>query len=288
MSSSSLVTGASGFLGRHLVHALRERGEAVVTHSSRDGDLAAVQPRAEGVRHVYHLAARTYVPDSWIRPFEFYQTNVLGTVNVLEYCRACGASFTLVSSYMYGRPECLPIPEDHPLRAFNPYGHSKLLAEQVARFYQESFGVRVTIVRPFNLYGPGQSEEFLIPTLIQQALAPDSDAITVADLTPKRDYIYVDDVVDLLIRLGVQNDTAGVYNAGTGSSTSVYELAQTIVELVGTRKSIISRNEIRPNEIIDTVADITRAKDRLGWQPRIMLREGLQRTIHLRNQTDWE
>src|SRR6202011_2766469 len=111
---------------------------------------------------------------------------------------------TLVSSYMYGHPERLPIPEDHPLRASNPYSHSKLLAEQITRFYQESFGVPVTIVRPFNLYGPGQSEDFLIPTLIRQALAQDSNAIVVADLTPKRDYIYIDDVVDLLVRLGEQ------------------------------------------------------------------------------------
>ena len=87
---------------------------------------------------MFHLAARTYVPDSWKRPVEFYQTNVLGTANVLEYCRASGASFTLVSSYMYGRPERFPIPEDHPLHAFNPYGHSKLLAEDLARFYRDS------------------------------------------------------------------------------------------------------------------------------------------------------
>jgi nucleoside-diphosphate-sugar epimerase len=279
MNSSILVTGASGFLGRHLVGALQNRSETVVTHSSRDGDLATLQPQAAGVRHVFHLAARTYVPDSWKRPVEFYQTNVLGTANVLEYCRASGASFTLVSSYMYGRPEHLPISEDHPLRAFNPYGHSKLLAEELARFYRDSFGLNVSIVRPFNLYGPGQSKEFLIPTLIGQALAKDCDSITVADLAPKRDYIYIDDVVDLLIRLGVTPDTGGTYNAGTGLSTSVQELAQTIAQLAGTSKPIVSRNQARPNEVLDTVADIRRAEGDLGWRPRVSLRDGLKRTI---------
>jgi nucleoside-diphosphate-sugar epimerase len=278
MSSSILVTGASGFLGRRLVDVLRRRGEAVITHSSRDGDLARVRPQARDVRHVYHLAAKTYVPDSWIRPKDFYEVNVLGTINVLEYCRENGASLTLVSSYVYGRPERLPITEDHPLRAFNPYGHSKLLAEEVARFYQENYGAVVTIVRPFNLYGPGQPGQFLIPTLIRQALSPASAAITVADLRPKRDYIYVDDLVDLLILAGAAPQ-GGVYNAGTGVSTSVQEVAECIVALAGTNKPVVSKQDERPNEVLDTVADITRARTRLGWRPTVDLREGLARTI---------
>lgn len=279
MSSAILVTGASGFLGSRLTGMLRDRGETVVTHSSVDGDLAAVQPAAAGVRHVYHLAAKTYVPDSWKHPVEFYRTNVLGTANVLEYCRAVGASLTLVSSYMYGRPEQLPISEDHPLSAFNPYGHSKLLAEELARFYRDSFGLTVNIVRPFNLYGPGQSDEFLIPTLIRQALTAGCATITVADLLPKRDYIYIDDVVELLILLGSNPGVTGTYNAGSGYSTSVQELAETIAQLAGTNKSIVSRNETRPNEVPDTVADIRRARNDLGWQPKVSLREGLERTM---------
>lgn len=279
MMAPILVTGASGFLGRHLVRELRHRGETVIAHSTREGNLATSPPSSAGVRHVFHLAAKTYVPDSWKRPVEFYRTNVLGTANVLEYCRACGATFTLASSYMYGRPESLPISEDHPLRAFNPYGHSKLLAEEIALFYRDTFGLKVSIVRPFNLYGPGQSEDFLIPTLIAQALSPECEAITVADLAPKRDYIYVADVVDLLIRLGVKTDIGGTYNAGTGLSTSVLELAQTIADLAGTTKPILSRNQTRPNEVLDTVADIRRASDALGWQPKVTVRDGLDRTI---------
>lgn len=279
MSSSILVTGASGFLGAHLVNTLERLGEDVVRHSSRDGNLAESRPRAAGVQHVYHLAAKTYVPDSWRDPQSFYAVNVMGTVNVLEYCRNTGASLTLVSSYVYGRPECLPISEDHPLRPFNPYGHSKQLAEEAARFYSESFQVRVSIVRPFNLYGPGQAKEFLIPTLIYQALSPDYEAITVADDRPKRDYVFVDDVVELLIVLGSKSEIGGTYNAGSGISVSVQEVAETIVMLAGTRKPVVSRNEVRPNEVLDTVADISRARDALGWSPKIGLREGLERTI---------
>jgi nucleoside-diphosphate-sugar epimerase len=278
MNSSILVTGASGFVGTRLVDTLRRRGETVLTHSSRDGDLARTRPHARDVRHVYHLAAKTYVPDSWIRPADFYEVNVLGTVNVLEYCRENGASLTLVSSYVYGRPERLPIAEDHPLRAFNPYAHSKLLAEEAAQFYMENYGARVTIVRPFNLYGPGQPDRFLIPTLIRQALSPALDAIAVADLRPKRDYIYVDDLVDLLILAGAEPQ-AGVYNAGTGVSTSVLELAECVAALAGANKPVVSKHEERPNEVLDTVADITRARTRLGWAPTVGLREGLARII---------
>ena len=279
MNSPVLVTGASGFLGSRLVTALRERGVAVLTHSIGDGDLADAPPPVRGARHVFHLAAKTYVPDSWKDPVAFYRANVLGTANVVDYCRACGASFTLVSSYMYGRPERLPISEDHPLNAFNPYGHSKLLAEEIAGFYGSSFSVPVTIVRPFNLYGPGQSSEFLIPSLIRQALDPDATAITVADLTPRRDYVYVDDVVELLIRSGENPESGGAYNAGSGVSTSVQELAGIIAQLAGTHKPVVSLNAVRPNEVLDTVADIGRARDRLGWCPMVGLREGLERTI---------
>lgn len=278
MSPSILVTGASGFLGKHLVAALERGGQAVATHSMEDGDLARTQPRAQDIRHVYHLAAKTYVPDSWAHPKEFYEANVLGTIGILEYCREQGASLTLISSYMYGHPERLPIPEGHPLRAFNPYGHSKLLAEEVAQFYQTSFRVPVTIVRPFNLYGPGQSERFLIPALIRQALSPECSTISIADHRPRRDYIYVDDVVELLLAV-VESQRASVYNAGSGISTSAREVAERIAELAGTGKHVISRNEERPDEVLDTVADISRARLELGWNPRIGLDEGLARTI---------
>jgi nucleoside-diphosphate-sugar epimerase len=279
VNSPILVTGASGFLGTHLVNALVARGETVVTHSWEDGDLARVEPRVPEARHVYHLAARTYVPDSWSHPKDFYETNVLGTVGVLDYCRSRQASLTLISSYLYGQPERLPIDEDHPLRAFNPYGHSKLVAEEVARFYGQNFGVPVTVVRPFNLYGPGQGKDFLIPTLIRQALDPHLDVISVADHRPRRDYIYVGDLVRLLLMLSDRpGRAAGIYNAGSGHSTSVLELAESIVGIAGTRKPVVSRNEERQNEVLDTVADIGRARRELGWEPEVSLREGLERT----------
>lgn len=280
MSAPLLVTGASGFLGTHLIKALSDRGETVVTHSRQDGDLARMGPNAPAARHVYHLAAQTYVPDSWAHPGTFYATNVMGTIGVLDWCRSHRASLTLISSYLYGTPERLPVGENHPLCASNPYGHSKLMAEQVARFYEQNFGVAVTVVRPFNLYGPGQGQHFLIPTLIRQALDPELAVISVADHRPRRDYIYVDDLVQMLLKLSDMPESAdATYNAGSGESTGVMELAGLIAEIAGTHKPVVSRNELRKNEVLETVADIGKARRELGWSPAVGLREGLERTI---------
>lgn len=282
MNDSILVTGATGFIGTHLIRALQQRGDSVVAHSTRDGDLAHDEPKAVDVRHVYHLAGRTYVPESWQDPRSFYEVNVLGTLSVLEFCRKRGCSLTLMSSYVYGRPESLPISENHPLRAFNPYAHSKILVEEMARFYEAAHKIRINIVRPFNVYGPMQDARFLIPTLIAQALSDHQDAIAVEDGDPRRDYVFVADLVDLLLLLdGSRN--CGVYNAGSGVSTSVQELAEMILELAGTRKQFLSHARRRPDEILDTVADISRARQLLNWSPKISLQEGLRRTIlHMR------
>jgi len=278
MNDSILITGATGFIGAHLVQALQRRGDSVVTHSTRDGDLAHEEPKATGVRHVYHLAARTYVPDSWKEPRRFYEANVLGAISVLEFCRKHGCSLTLMSSYVYGRPERLPLSEDHPLRAFNPYAHSKILSEEVARFYETAYKIPVSIVRPFNIYGPRQGGQFLIPTLITQVLSNDCDAIIVQDADPRRDYIFVEDLIDLLLLLdGPQHP--GVYNAGSGVSTSVRELADEILRLTQVQKPILSRECRRPDEILNTVADVERARQILNWRPKTGLQEGLLRTI---------
>lgn len=278
MKDAVLVTGASGFVGRHLVRVLRERGKRVIAYSSIDGDLSQSPPDVTGVRHVFHLAARTFVPDSWNDPRSFYQVNVLGTVNVLEFCRREGSSLTLLSSYVYGQPRHLPITEDHPLHAFNPYGHSKILAEQAVRFYGEAFQVPVTIVRAFNLYGPGQADHFLIPSIIRQALAAESDAIKVEDADPKRDYIFISDLIALLVALH-EKGAAGIYNAGSGVSSSVQQVADLAIRIAGVEKRVLSRGRRRQDEVMDMWADISRARAEVDWSPKITLEEGLRRTM---------
>lgn len=278
MGDDVLVTGATGFIGQHLVAALTTAGASVRTHSRQHGDIASMPLEFEDVRHVFHLAARTFVPDSWKMPREFYETNVLGTVNVLEFCRRTKAALTFLSSYVYGAPQTLPIAETHPLQAYNPYSHTKIVAEDAVRFYAKTFGVTATIVRPFNVYGPGQSEPFLIPGVIRKVLDPTLEATTVTDLRPRRDYIFIADLVALLMRTR-EVAGGGTYNAGSGDSYSVQTIVETVGKVTGIHKPIRSTEQRRENEILDVVADMTHATSALQWQPTTTLRDGLRQTI---------
>lgn len=277
-SRSILVTGATGFIGRRLLERLRSLGYPVAAHSTAEGDLARCALEYADVGHVFHLAGRSYVPDSWADPRGFYETNFMGTVNVLEFCRHHAASMTFVSSYVYGRPLSTPIGEDHPIQPFNPYSHSKILAENACGFYSAQYNLRIAIVRPFNVYGPGQDERFLIPTLLRQALDPASDTIEVADDRPRRDFLYVSDLVDLLLTV-FQKEASGLYNAGSGSSVGIGELVTILNGLIPRPKQLVSRGESRPQEIPDLFADIAKAKRELGWEPSTDLASGLRLTI---------
>ena len=278
MSETILVTGADGFIGRHLVPALAAQGHRVERHTRQNGDIVHASLSYAGVTHVFHLAARTFVPESWTHPFAFYETNVLGTVNVLEFCRRHRASLTLVSSYVYGAPQQLPVPELHPLQAFNPYAHSKILAEEAASYYSKQFGIRVAIVRPFNVYGPGQGERFLIPSLIQQALSPTCNTIAIQDPRPRRDYLYVTDFIGLLLKL-LEHRPSDTYNAGSGVSVSIQQLVDLINSLLSVNKSISSTGMPRQEEILDVAADVRKAWEQLHWNPSTSLEAGLRRMI---------
>ncbi len=277
MSGVVVVTGASGFIGKHLVAALQNL-ELDVRHCSLRQGLP--QLSADSISHVFHLAGKTYVPESWSDPLSFYDANVLGTAKILDFCRRVSAPVTLVSSYVYGRPALLPVAEDQPVQAFNPYSHTKILAEKAGRYYSEAFGIPVTIVRPFNLYGPLQDSRFLIPTLLSQAMDPEVRFISVADVRPRRDFLFVDDFVDLLIRTKQSNSRGfRIFNAGSGFSVSVAELCAKMNALTGAPKQLVSRNEPRPNEIFDVFADISKAQRELGWEPKTPLEKGLALTM---------
>jgi nucleoside-diphosphate-sugar epimerase len=278
MKNEILVTGATGFLGRHLIVALESQGYVVRKHSSADGDIANCSLPMDDVSQVFHLAGKSYVPESWQDPYGFYQTNVMGTLNVLEHCRRNHAALTLISSYVYGQPQQLPIAEDHPVSAANPYSHTKILAEEEARFYEQVFGLELVIVRPFNIYGPGQRHSFLVPSIVRQVLDPSVDRVRVQDLRPKRDYLYVEDAVLLLLAL-LRPGIRGVFNMGSGHSTSVAEVVGLVNNAAGVSKPVLSAESHRPGEIMDVVADSSRAAAELNWRPRTSMADGIAAVV---------
>jgi nucleoside-diphosphate-sugar epimerase len=277
--ASPLVTGATGFIGRALCDALLREGHTPRPLSSGDGDISDPDTLSllPPVTEVFHLAGLTFVPESWVDPLEFQRVNVLGTVNVLEYCRRSGARLTFMSGYLYGQPERLPVSEATVPKPNNPYALSKYLAEQMCAFYASYCGVDVTVIRPFNVFGPGQPARFLVPHILNQVR--ERRAIVVKDLAPRRDFVYIADLVDALIRTLDRPAGYDVFNIGSGASVSVGELIATIQSVAGTDLPVACEGEVRSQEIVDVYADIAKAQRVLGWTPAHSLAEGLERTL---------
>lgn len=276
-----LVTGANGFIGSALVNKLHLLGYKVYEFNSDNGDVADFlfeeKYGQENIDHVFHLASKTFVPDSWEKPLDFYRTSVLGTGSILEFCRAQNVSLTYVSAYLYGQPEKLPISEDDKVKSNNPYAHSKYLSEELCKFYSEYYDVKVNIVRPFNIYGKNQKKEFLIPYIIDQVL--NDDVIKVKDLKPKRDYIYLDDLIKGLIKTLTLDKNFSIYNFGSGVELSVQEIIDKIQKEAGTNKKIQSENQERKNEIMNVVADISLAEVELNWTPKYTFENGIKEIL---------
>ena len=283
-----LVTGAGGFIGSALTAYLRERGVSVLGPGS--GALDVTDPAAvDGLpacdlRHIVHLAGKTFVPKSWEEPGDFLRTNMLGTLHMLELCRKWEISMTYISAYIYGRPERIPIRETDRINPNNSYAKSKYMAEELCRFYAEQYGVRVSVIRPFNVYGAGQRKDYLIPQIISQAIH--EDAVTVMDLMPGRDYIYLDDLLEAIWLTVEHVQDYDVFNIGLGVSYTVEEVIDTVQRLLGTRRPVVCKNKARRNELDNVVADISHAREVLGWQPTHTLEEGLGKMIARMQETD--
>jgi len=304
-----LVTGAGGFIGSHLTQSLIESGarvRAFVRYNSRNdrgsldtlpsefkgsleiywGDLkdpSAVRKAVRGVDIVFHLGALIAIPYSYINPMDFVQTNVVGTANVLNVCleNEIERFVHTSTSEVYGTLHYAPIDEKHPIAGKSPYAASKIGADQLVLSYHCSFGLRATVIRPFNTYGPRQSLRAIIPWIITQAL--NSDCIRLGSLHPKRDFNYVADTVKGLLKaVSVERTIGETINLGTGQETSILQLCEIIRHLVGSEIPVI-REEVRvrpvASEVERLICDNLKARQMLEWQPRTTLEEGLKKTI---------
>jgi|JI9StandDraft_1071089.scaffolds.fasta_scaffold96745_2 nucleoside-diphosphate-sugar epimerase len=267
------VTGAGGFIGRALMQVKSDYHQLMALDLRRMSASDTYLTDTPKPDHILHLAGKTFVPDSWKNPKEFYETNLMGTQQVLDYCVSTGASLTFVSSYVYGLPEQLPISENHPVAPNTPYNHSKWMGELLCEFYSSNFKVDVAVLRPFNIYGCHQSPSFLIPTILGQL--KQSNQIQVQSLLPRRDYLYIDDFVEaLLLTAGYKG--FGRFNMGFGSSLSVAEIVDLCIAVSGKKDvQVTSADMNRENEVMDVVADISLFNQTFSWSPRISMTEGL-------------
>ena len=280
-----LVTGSNGFIGKRLVNKLKTEGFLVEEFDHHVGDVSTFQFNFDKLDHIVDLASMIFVPKSWENPLAFYQTNVIGTINILELCRKMGCALTYISSYVYGTPQYLPVDENHPINPASPYNHSKLMAEDVCKYFSSTFSFPVTIFRPVNIYGPNQNTIFLIPKIIEQALDPAVTSIEVMDLRPKRDFLFIDDFIDAIIKSFGQQ-TFNIFNIGSGFSVSVEEIIKTILSLSGIDKTYQAQNLERKNETWDVYVDISKVKAQLNWEPLTSFNKGIQLCLKETNSTN--
>ena len=285
-----LVTGEDGFVGMHLVNALRELNSSTVSLKDQNGNSIDIRDRdlirgklkeLGDIDIIYHLAAKTSVISSYENPHATYETNVSGTLNILELCRLCDIDKVVyASSYVYGTPRYLPIDEKHVADPPNPYSRSKLLAEELCKSYHKDFGIKCIILRPFNIYGPGQRSDFLIPKVISSL---SSGEVVVRDLEPKRDFVYITDMINAYIKAGEYQGDFDIFNIGYGKSYSVKEIIEKIIRIYGSNIRVACEGERRRNEIMDCYANTAKARVLLGWRPLIDIDEGLK--MMLKNTT---
>lgn len=305
-----LVTGADGFIGSHLVEALLEEGgqvKAFAYYNSFNswgwldtfpeekldeievftGDIRdpnGVRAAVNDADVVFHLAALIGIPFSYHSPDSCVDTNIKGTLNVLQACNDCDVERVIVTSTseVYGTAKYVPIDEKHPLQGQSPYSASKIGADKIAESFYRSFNTPVVIARPFNTYGPRQSARAVIPTIITQLLNG-SRKIELGSLYPTRDLNYVSDTCKGFMALAGCDDAIGKeINIGSGQEISIGDLGKLIIGLINPDAEIISkdlRKRPKKSEVERLVCDNSLMQELTGWKPQVSLKEGLVKTI---------
>ena len=306
-----LITGAGGFIGSHLTELLidlKANVKAFVRYNSRNdwgliemlpkekidaleviqGDLRdtdAINQASKNVDIIFHLGAMIAIPYSYLHPRETIETNIMGTLNILSAAKENEIEKVVhtSTSEVYGTAKYVPINEEHPLQGQSPYSASKIGADQIAESFFRSYDLPVAIVRPFNTYGPRQSARAVIPAAITQALS--GNKVFLGSTSPTRDLTFVEDTVRGFIKAAETSAANGeVINLGTGTEISIGDLVNKIISIIDRNRDIEiiqDKKRIRPkaSEVERLLADTSKAKEILAWEPKITLDEGLSRTI---------
>ncbi|MDX5337614.1 MAG: GDP-mannose 4,6-dehydratase [Cyclobacteriaceae bacterium] len=316
-----LVTGAAGFIGSHLTEELVKSGAKVtaLVHYNSNSSLANLKYLSQDILSqievvfgdvqdgflmntlskdkeiVFHLAALIGIPYSYVAPAAYVSTNINGTLNMLEAARNQGVKKLLVTSTSetYGTALYAPIDEKHPMQGQSPYSATKIGADKIAESYYLSFGLPVCVFRPFNTFGPRQSNRAVIPTIISQVIS-DSKEIRLGSIDPVRDMLYVKDTARGFMMAGLSDNTIGeVVSVGTGRGVTIGEIVNLIQEICGTNKPIqVEDTRIRPekSEVMKLICDYSKAKNLFNWEPVYSLEQGLTEAIEFmkknRNEVD--
>ncbi len=304
------ITGAAGFIGSHLTETLAIEGAVVksLVHYNSLGSIGNLECLPNSVRKsveivlgdirdsnfiekeiagsefVFHLAALIGIPYSYHAPNSYVDTNIVGTVNVLQACRKANVQKMIhtSTSEVYGTAVYKPINEEHPLQGQSPYSASKIGADKMAESFHRSYGLPLVTVRPFNTYGPRQSARAIIPTIISQCLS-DARSLKLGSTQPKRDFTYVGDTVRGFMAAASSKTVNGdVVNLGTGKYISIGELADLILKKSNRLIKIeIDQSRVRPknSEVMELLCDPTKAFEKCSWKASVTIEEGLQNTI---------
>jgi NAD dependent epimerase/dehydratase len=311
-----LVTGAAGFIGSHLTESLAKQGCQVkalvhynatsyianLNHVPKDilqdidivfGDIQDshfCQKLTRRVDIVFHLAALIGIPYSYVAPSSYVQTNITGTVNLLNAALKNNIEHFIhtSTSEVYGTALYKPIDEKHPLQGQSPYSASKIGADKLVESYCRSFELNATVLRPFNTFGPRQSLRAVIPTIVTQAIK--SNKVLVGSLSPKRDLTYVLDTADAYLKAAGRTDICGeTIHFGTGTFYSIGDVIEAVSRILGKElEPVEDRDRIRPerSEVMELLCDYAKAKEMLDWTPSHNLEDGLRKAIEFYSNPD--
>lgn len=288
MKKNILITGDKGFVGSNLVVRLKDLYKITVLD-----EIDQLQDNKKKYNIIYnqfitkygtqnkidgiiHLAAKTSIMDSIARPYETYLTNIIGTLNLLEFARISKIkNFIFLSTYIFGKPEYMPVDENHRLEPHSPYNKSKLIAENLCKIFSEDYKINVVVLRPFYLYGKNNKPSSLIPQIINKI--EKSEKVVLSRKFTKRDFLYIDDFVELIFKI-LKKFPKGYndYNVGYGVGTKIEDVAKKISVLMNKKVEIKYQKNTRPIDIIDMAADTTKVSTQFGWKPNIGIDEGLK------------
>lgn len=275
------ITGSGGFIGAEVERALLAQGHEVAALDQFTRPADAIESAADypkGLKWVLHFGATTSIEGSWKDPFYTYKNNIGSTLAALKIAQTSNAAFLFMSSYVYGKPEYLPVDEKHPLDAVNPYMSSKIVCEDICRQLCRMISIPLIILRGSNIFGNAYVRGRLIPELLE--LTKRGKQLTIADPLPKRDYLYIKDFCGLIVKIVNREPPAsGTYNVGYGRSYSNMEIAEIIRRLSSSKYPVAVMDTPRPNDILNVSVDVSLVKKTFSWEPAYDLEESLKELL---------